>query len=325
MDDSITTLRRQPGGRGSRPAQRRPTKRGVQPHHRRRRLVALVVLAVLVLLVGIAVGSGGGSSPTAVHASAHVGTGYFTRIETLAGTGAGSFSAAAKSAENAAINKTLAYTPYVAVAGAQHRELALTFDDGPGPYTPQFVALLKQYHVPATFFEVGIAETDFHVGTSLIAQAGFPIGDHTFNHAAMSQLSAGDQQSQLQQQINATSRYGAPYPRLFRPPYGLWNQTTLSVLKRFHLLMVLWTVDTSDYRLPGVDSIVHTVVSGARPGAIVLMHDAGGNRAETLAALPTIIKELRAKGYTLVTVPKLLLDNPPPANQNPNSITGSGG
>ena len=129
----------------------------------------------------------------------------------------------------------------------------------------------------------------------------------------------------MQRQINAVRPYGARYPRLFRPPYGLWNQTTLSVLKQFRMLMILWTVDTDDYKLPGVDSIIHTVVSGARPGAIILMHDAGGNRAETLAALPTIIKELRAKGYTLVTVPKLLLDNPAPTNQNPDSISGSGG
>ena len=92
--------------------------------------------------------------------------------------------------------------------------------------------MLKQNHVPATFFEVGLAEPDFHVGTSLIAQAGFPIGDHTFNHYAMSHLSAADQQSQLNEQIAATSRYGAPYPRLFRPPYGLWNQTTLGIPRR---------------------------------------------------------------------------------------------
>ena len=325
MNDSISTLRRQPGGSGSRPAQRRPTKRGVQPHHRRRRLVALVVFAVLVLLIGIAVGSGGGSSPTAVHASTHVGTGYFTRIETLAGTGTGSFIAAEKAAENNAINKTLAYTPYIHIAGAQHKEVALTFDDGPGPYTAQFVSVLKQNHVPATFFEVGLAEPDFHVGTSLVAQAGFPIGDHTFNHYAMSHLSAAGQQTQLNEQIAATSRYGAPYPRLFRPPYGLWDQTTLGILKKMHMLMVLWTVDTSDYQLPGVDSIVHTAVSGAQPGAIILMHDAGGNRAETLAALPIIIRELRAKGYTMVTVPKLVMDNPPPANQNVDGLSGSGG
>jgi peptidoglycan-N-acetylglucosamine deacetylase len=325
MDDSISTLRRQPGRPGSRPTQRRPAKRRVQPHHRRRRLVALLVLAVLVLLIGIALGSGGSSTPPVAHASAHVSTGYFARIETLAGTGTGSFIAAEKTAENNAINKTLAYTPYIRIAGAQHKELALTFDDGPGPYTPQFVSVLKQYHVPATFFEVGLAESDFHVGTSLVAQAGFPIGDHTFNHYPMSHLSAGDQQTQLNEQIAATSRYGAPYPRLFRPPYGLWDPTTIGILKKMRLLMVLWTVDTNDYQLPGVDSIVHTAVSGAQPGAIILMHDAGGNRAETLAALPIIIRELRAKGYTMVTIPRLVMDNPPPANQNVDGLSGSGG
>ena len=148
MNDSISTLRRQPGGSGSRPTQRRPTKRGVQPHHRRRRLVALVVLAVLVLVIGIAVGSGGSSTPTAAHASAHVGTGYFTRIETLAGTGTGSFIAAEKAAENAPSTRRSPTRRTSAIAGAQHQEIALTFDDGPGPYTPQFVSVLKQYHVP---------------------------------------------------------------------------------------------------------------------------------------------------------------------------------
>ncbi len=67
--------------------------------------------------------------------------------------------------------------------------------------------------------------------------------------------------------------------------------------------MVLWTVDTEDWRLPGSDSIVNAVVGGAKPGAIFLMHDAGGDRAETIAALPKIITDLRARGYKLVTVP----------------------
>ena len=71
-----------------------------------------------------------------------------------------------------------------------------------------------------------------------------------------------------------------------------------------------------DYRQPGVAAIVHAAVSGARPGAIILMHDAGGNRTETIEALPKIIKALRARGYKLVTVPRLLLDNPAPANQH---------
>jgi peptidoglycan/xylan/chitin deacetylase (PgdA/CDA1 family) len=251
--------------------------------------------------------------------------GYFTRIQTLAGTGPGSFLAAEKAAEDAAIDRTLSYTPYIRVAGAQHREIALTFDDGPGPYTPQFVATLQREHVPATFFEVGLAEPDFHAGTSLVAAAGFPIGDHTYNHPAMSHLSPGDQQSQLNEQIAATQRYGAPYPRMFRPPYGLWDDATLSILRKMRMLMVLWTVDTNDYQEPGVDAIVRAAVTGARPGAIILMHDAGGNRSETLAALPIIIRQLEARGYKLVTVPQLVKDNPPPSDQQVSGLQGSGG
>jgi peptidoglycan/xylan/chitin deacetylase (PgdA/CDA1 family) len=91
------------------------------------------------------------------------------------------------------------------------------------------------------------------------------------------------------------------------------------------MLMVLWTIDTSDYRQPGVSTIVNSVLSAARPGAIVLMHDAGGVRTETVAALPRIISRLRARGYKLVTVPRLLLDNPAPANQQIASLAGSGG
>ena len=90
------------------------------------------------------------------------------------------------------------------------------------------------------------------------------------------------------------------------------------------MLMVMWTVDTNDYLKPGVSAIVHAAVSGARPGAIILMHDAGGNRSQTAAALPKIIHDLRARGYKLVSVPKLLLDNPPPRDQQISSVTGAG-
>jgi peptidoglycan/xylan/chitin deacetylase (PgdA/CDA1 family) len=141
----------------------------------------------------------------------------------------------------------------------------------------------------------------------------------------MSQLSIGDQRSQLLKEASTIVRFGLPFPRLFRPPYGLFNNQTLSLLRKYRMLMVLWTVDTSDYRLPGAASIIDTVVSGAKPGAIFLMHDAGGNRAETVAALPKIVEDLRAQGYKFVTVPKLILDNPPPANQQISSISGSGG
>jgi peptidoglycan/xylan/chitin deacetylase (PgdA/CDA1 family) len=78
------------------------------------------------------------------------------------------------------------------------------------------------------------------------------------------------------------------------------------------MLMVLWSVDTADYTRPGVKRIVYTAVSGARPGAIILMHDGGGPRSQTVAAVPTIVRDLRRRHYRFVTVPRLLLDDPPP-------------
>ena len=251
--------------------------------------------------------------------------GFFAVIRELAGDGAGSLTAREARAENAAINRTLAYTPYVRIAGAQHREIALTFDDGPGPYTPQVVAILQREHVPATFFEVGIEERYFNASTTEIAADGDPIGDHTEVHAAMSRLSPAKQRLQLLEQAGAIERYGASFPRLFRPPYGLWNSATLALLHRYRMLMVLWTVDTNDYRRPGVPAIVNAAVDGARPGAIILLHDAGGDRSQTVAALPKIIAALRRRHYRLVTVPRLLLDNPAPRVQNIASVIGSGG
>lgn len=322
MDDGTTATRNSPParplGRSAAPAFRR----SVQPHHRRRRAFALALLAALALLVGVSIGAGGGS---VARKPLHTAAGYFQRIHTLGGVGAGSFAAEEQGAETAAINRTLGYAPLIRIAGSQHKEIALTFDDGPGPYTPQILAELGRSDVPATFFEVGVVEKYFHASTSEIASRGYPIGDHTENHEPMGKLSFKDQKAQLLQQISAVGQYGAPFPRLFRPPYGSWDGATLRLLHKYKMLMVMWTVDTSDYRRPGVASIVNSAVTGARPGAIILMHDAGGDRSETVAALPKIIATLRRRGYRFVTVPKLLLDNPAPANQHFSALIGSGG
>ncbi len=169
------------------------SRRRVEAHHRRRRATALVVLALLALLVGISVGAGDGG--VAVSKAPHPPPGYFARLRTLGGVEPGSFSFEEQGAETAAINRTLSYTPYVRIAGAQHKEIALTFDDGPGPYTPQVLAILGREEVPGTFFEVGALEQYFHASTSEIVARGYPIGDHTESHAPMGKLSAQDQQS----------------------------------------------------------------------------------------------------------------------------------
>jgi peptidoglycan/xylan/chitin deacetylase (PgdA/CDA1 family) len=285
-------------------------------------ILALIALGAVVA-VAVVLGPAGGAATRSPAASSH--DGFFGQVGALAGTGAGSLAARERAAENAAIDRTLAYTPWVRIAGAQHREIALTFDDGPGPYTPDILAILHREHVPATFFEVGVLERYFNASTAAIAADGDAIGDHTEIHAAMSRLSAGRQRAQLLEDAAAIERYGARFPRLFRPPYGMWNSNTLTLLHRYRMLMVLWTVDTSDYRRPGVSAIVKTALAGARPGAIILLHDAGGNRSETVAALPKIIAGLKRRGYRLVTVPRLLLDNPAPRVQNIAAVIGTGG
>lgn len=324
MEDGVIGLEKPSAGAPQPVPPRVSLRRSDEPHHRRRRQVALAGLAGLAFLVGIAVGAGGGSGSGAHHAALH-GTGFLARVEALAGTGPGSLAAGEAAAENAAIDRTLAYTPYVRIAGAQHREVALTFDDGPGPFTPEILSVLERTDTPATFFEVGTLERYFHASTSRIVADGYPIGDHTQLHAPMSHLPARLQAQEILQQTSQIGDFGAPFPRMFRPPYGLWNQTTLNLLRKYRMLMIMWTVDTSDYRQPGVSAIVHSAVSGARPGAIILMHDAGGIRSETVESLPIIIKDLRARGYQLVTVPKLLLDNPAPGNQQISAIAGGGG
>jgi peptidoglycan-N-acetylglucosamine deacetylase len=299
-------------------------RRSMEPHHRRRRWLAVAALIALVIVAVLLIFGGGGRahSPAVASPPRH---GFFDLIHELAGSGAGSLAARETAAENAAISRTLAYTPYVRIAGSQHREIALTFDDGPGPYTPQILSILERHDVPATFFEVGVLERYFYGSTAASVADGDAIGDHTEGHAAMSTLSLAGQTRQLLADAAAVERRGARFPRLFRPPYGMWNRTTLALLHRYRMLMVLWTVDTGDYRRPGVKAIVRAALAGARPGAIILLHDAGGDRAQTVRALPRIIAGLRRRGYRLVTVPRLLLDNPAPRVQNIAAVIGTGG
>jgi peptidoglycan/xylan/chitin deacetylase (PgdA/CDA1 family) len=209
------------------------------------------------------------------------------------------------------INRVLAYTPDVRSGSPRKREVALTFDDGPGRYTPQILATLRRMRAPATFFVIGEWARQYPHLVRAEAAAGFEVGDHTETHPLMPRLSAAAQRAQIVNAGAAIRRAGAPFPHLWRPPYGAFNGATLAVLHALRMLMVLWTVDTSDYARPGVERIVAAAVGGAKPGAIILMHDGGGDRSETVAALPRIIAALRRHGYRFVTVSQLLADDPP--------------
>jgi peptidoglycan/xylan/chitin deacetylase (PgdA/CDA1 family) len=214
---------------------------------------------------------------------------------------------------NAAVSRVLAYTPFVRQGSGRVREIALTFDDGPGPYTPEILNVLERFHVPATFFAIGKMERYFSASTIREIHDGDVVGDHTQSHPMLAQLSPHDQREELFEPLVRIEALGGDRPRLFRPPYGSYNATTMGQLHALHLLMVLWSADTEDYLQPGVATIVQRALAGAQSGAILLMHDGGGNRAQTVAALPQIITHLRARGYRLVTVPELLMKDPPPA------------
>lgn len=227
--------------------------------------------------------------------------------------------------EARAVNAVMSYTSYISQGSARKPEVALTFDDGPGPYTPQVLAVLQHLHAPATFFVIGQQVHYFgkYLSDELAQQV--VIGDHTQTHPYLTKTSPAGQRRQIQGQVRTIEACGAEYPHLFRPPYGGFTDVTLGLLKRYGMLMVLWSVDTKDWTRPGVSAIVHNALATARAGSIILMHDAGGPRNETVAALPTIIRDLRARHLRLVTVPQLLLDDPPPRGQPaPRSLAGNG-
>ncbi len=298
---------------------------GESPEARRRRYLrrrvtaAAAALLVVVWIASLASSGGSGGRPAAARPA-----GTATEAQAAAAARRTAATIAEQQREDRAIQSALGYTAFVTAGSAGKREMALTFDDGPGPFTPQVLQILRRMHAPATFFLVGRSIKDFGAYVPNELADGFAIGNHTQDHSPMSALSRADQVTQLLDQARDVAAYGAPFPHLFRPPYGSFNTTTLEITKKLKVLTILWTIDTADFRQPGTDVIVKSVIAGAKPGAIVLMHDAGGPRAQTIAALPRIITGLRRRGYALVTVPRLLADDPPLQSQEapPPGLSG---
>jgi peptidoglycan-N-acetylglucosamine deacetylase len=281
----------------------------------RRRTVALAAVALIVLGISIALESGGsGGTPHA----AGLRPPEVRRLQAVA-----ELARRRAAAQDRGIDRVLQRTQFVTSGGGRRREIALTFDDGPGPYTPAVLRVLRRFKVKATFFEVGFMERWFHSSTTKALGEGHAIGDHTESHPQLARMSRPAQRVQIISQAEWLHKLGVPRPRLFRPPFGSFDDHTFTVLRNNRMLMVLWSVDAQDFRQPGVKAIVQRVVRGAHPGAIVLMHDAGGVRSQTVAALPEIIRRLRKRHYQLVTVPQMMLDDPPPPGQPlPHYLSG---
>lgn len=187
-------------------------------------------------------------------------------------------------------------------AAVSAREVALTFDDGPWTLTGKFLDLLRQYQVPATFFLIGQNIAPHHALLQRMVAEGHAIGNHTWGHLDV----AGGNLEQLRSTSDAIRAVTGVSPCVFRPPGGATGPVLQAEAHELGMADVLWSVDTDDWQLPGTAAIVSRALHDATPGGIVLMHDGGGPREATLAALPQIITGLRARGYRLVTVPQLL-------------------
>lgn len=192
-------------------------------------------------------------------------------------------------------------------------EIALTFDDGPEPSsTPHILAILQRFGIQATFFCIG---QQVQVYPALVRQeqaSGNLVEDHTWSHPNLTILPTPTLDRQLTMTAQAIARATGTPPLFLRPPYGAINANVLARAKRLKLSLVLWNVDPRDWSLPGSATIIARVLSSTHKGSIILLHDGGGNRAQTIAALPTIITALRARGLRFVTIQQLIDDLPRP-------------
>jgi peptidoglycan/xylan/chitin deacetylase (PgdA/CDA1 family) len=184
--------------------------------------------------------------------------------------------------------------------------IALTFDDGPWYDTPQFLTLLEREHVVATFFQIGQQIGRYGAVDRRLLRGGDMIGDHTWSHVNV----AGDGSFAAIQigMAAAAIRHatGGFSPCLFRAPGGGVSPALAAEARRMGFTTIQWDIDPRDWALPGTQAITSNVINNAHPGAIVEMHDGGGNRSETLAALPPIIKTLHRRGYRFVTLTQML-------------------
>lgn len=178
--------------------------------------------------------------------------------------------------------------------------IALTYDDGPSAYTPLILDALKQRNAVATFFVLGDKSDYFKPTLNRTLKEGNELGNHTWSHQHLPKLSAAQVRSEVQRTQAKIQQLTGYTPVIMRPPYGETNST---VAKNVGLPQILWTIDTFDWRDSNTYLTTQRVLSQAKPGRIVLMHDT--HRSTALAA-PAIIDGLIAQGYTLVTVSELL-------------------
>ncbi len=184
------------------------------------------------------------------------------------------------------------------------RSVVLTFDDGPDArYTPDILATLRKHRVRAMFFVCGeMADTHRDLLREM-ADDGHVVGNHSWSHPLIPGLSRAAIRDELGRTSEVVDATLGTAPLWYRAPYGAWNRNSFEIGADLGMEPMAWTVDTLDWTTPGTDTIVRRVLDGAAPGVVVLSHDAGGNRSQSVAALRRYLPRLIDEGYR-VTVPQ---------------------
>lgn len=198
------------------------------------------------------------------------------------------------------------------------RLVALTFDDGPSSFTARVLSILRSHGIHGTFFLYG---REIKTREKLVRREldeGHEIANHTFHHANLTALSERGRRTEFRDAESEISQAtGGFKPCLFRAPYGLVNPAVMATARREGLAGISWDVDSVDYLRSPAPVIARRVLNAVRPGSIILLHDGGGDRAGTVAALPRIIAGLKRKKLEPVTVSRLLKRQPKPRPASP--------
>ncbi len=279
--------------------QARRAARAAALRRRRRRagLGAVAVLAGAVALLAITLG---GSGPA--RSARAPGPGPAS-----AGARTGGAAARSSDVQRAALARLAAIGLPVYCGGRTRPLVALTFDDGPGPYTTLAIKKLRQHHLKATFFLVGKSIASYPTLARLERPVG-AVGDHTMTHPFLPGLSLGAMDQEIADARTVIERSSGQTVGVFRPPYGARDPAIDAEAKALGLVEVIWTVDSADSLGADYAGISRNVIAGLRPGSIILMHE---NRGQTIRAMATIFPALARSHLRAVTLPELLAADPP--------------
>ncbi|MFJ8229776.1 polysaccharide deacetylase family protein [Streptomyces sp. NPDC094448] len=184
------------------------------------------------------------------------------------------------------------------------RTMVLTFDDGPDDrYTPEVLDILARYDVPAMFFVCGeMADVNGDLVRRMVDD-GHVVGNHTWSHPLMPSLTPSRIRDEMGRTSEIVEELAGQAPLWYRAPFGAWNRHSFEIGAELGMEPLAWTVDTLDWTEPGAGTIASRVLDGAAPGVVVLSHDAGGDRSQSVAALRNYLPKLLEAGYT-ITVPQ---------------------